>query len=247
MNYIETISKLSIPTQEQINRFTAYLLDIHSWYKHIPLIKGSVFTVYIEPDLNREYPTNHPKLPFGNTKEGYQQAFGHLSYQYYIGQICYQDFRYKFIDGKRVELGVTKIPEAYKLKWSIKLFPYCHIDFEEGISLFEEDIRILQNNGLHPQKDLLLTWYKSISKRNDYWNKKLNDEEREYLVLLDDHREIKEENDIPKRIFDYIKLERSVWDIEDRLRSIEEQKLSNSLKKLIDDFVTIKEQFANKE
>ena len=244
MKYIETIANLPLPTQPQIERFTTHVLTVHSWYKQIPLIAGSVFTVYLEPDLDREYPTQHPKLPYGNTKEGYQKAFGHLSYQYCMNQYCYQDFCDKIVKGKRIECEITEIPKAHKAKWSFNLYPYCHEEFEEGISLFEADIQLLENGGMHPQRELLLHWHKFLSQRNTYWENNLNDEDRDFLASMDGQEEAKAGEKFPQPIFDYIQLESAVWEIEEKLRLIEKEKLSHILEKLMTDVKQIKKELA---
>lgn len=240
MEYVETISKLPFPTQEQIVRFKEHILGVHSWYKLIPLIEGSIFTVYMEPDLDREYPTHHPKLPFGNTMEGYQKAFGHLAYQYCINKFYNQDYCNKIINGKRVEMEITQIPENHRVNWSFKLYPYCHFDFGEAITLFEEDIINLENGIPHPQRELLISWYKFLTQRNVYWYNNLNDKEKAYLLSIDNLLEVKNKKNIPETIFNYIELKRAVSEIEGKLRSIEELKIEMAIERLMTDFNKLK-------
>src|SRR4051794_32414614 len=38
------------PTAEQYQAFGAYLGEAHSWYKHLPLIGGRRFVVFVAPD-----------------------------------------------------------------------------------------------------------------------------------------------------------------------------------------------------
>jgi len=245
MNYVKSIAKLPVATREQKELFANHVLNVHSWYKHLPL-EGSVFTIYLEPDLDREYPSNHPKLPYGNTKEGYQKAFGHLSYQYCIKNYCYQDFCNKIINGKRVAIEKTKIPENYKLQWSFKLFPYCHVEFANVISIFENDIEALENNGYHPQKDLLIKLYKLLARIDDFWFDKLDDEERNFLKTFDYQLEVKEKNKLSKRILSCIKMEKEVLEIENKLRSEEQEKVEKTIDRVVDDLRKIKYELTNK-
>ena len=90
------------------------------------------------------------------------------------------------------------------------------------------------------QRAVILKLSKFVSQRNDYWENNLNDEDRYFFASIDYQREHKEEDDFPQHIFEYIKLERTVWEIGDKLRLIEKQKLSNAIEKLISDFKKIK-------
>ena len=36
MNYPELVATLPVPTPEQTARFAEYVVDNHSWYKHLP-------------------------------------------------------------------------------------------------------------------------------------------------------------------------------------------------------------------
>ena len=149
------------------------------------------------------------------------------------------------IDGERVQIEITAIPVDYKSRWSCTLYPYCHVEFEEAISLFEDDIEELENTGDHPQKELLIEWKKLRTQREEYWYNILNDEEKDFLISIDDQREEIENEEFPPRIFEYIKLQRAVWKIADKLRDVEERKLSIALETLVEDFMEIKSQFSN--
>jgi len=239
MEYVEKILNLPVPTQEQVKRFKEYLLDVHSWYKHISLIEGGTFVIYLEPDLDREYPTRHPKLPFGNTKEGYQKAFGHLHYQYRINDFWYQDFKNKIINGKRIECDLTKIPKAYKNNWSFKLYPYCHYNIEESFRSFDKVFIKIENRTDIPNAELLNQWKKHIVIKNNIWNNLLSKKESDFLVSFNDngYENIKK---LQKNVYEYIISEREQYKIENELRNLEENKLDNVLNKLIFDMKKMK-------
>ena len=38
------------PTPEQYREFGDYLCEAHSWYKHLPLMTGRRFVVFVAPD-----------------------------------------------------------------------------------------------------------------------------------------------------------------------------------------------------
>jgi hypothetical protein len=74
------IRALPLPSREQHQAFVEHLRDVHSWYKHLPLLTGGKFVVFLAPDAGEGYPSQHPHLCYGNTIEGYRRAFGYLDY-----------------------------------------------------------------------------------------------------------------------------------------------------------------------
>ncbi|GAA5504573.1 hypothetical protein Rcae01_00012 [Novipirellula caenicola] len=57
------------------------MLTVHRWYKHLSLFGGE-FVVFLSPHLGVGYPNEYPRLPNGNTLDGYRFAFGTLDYIY---------------------------------------------------------------------------------------------------------------------------------------------------------------------
>jgi hypothetical protein len=68
--YLEIVSQLSLPTVEQTQAFTDYVVGAHSWYKHLPLLPpGAPFTFYLDPNAGRQISerwtrAEHPGGPF---------------------------------------------------------------------------------------------------------------------------------------------------------------------------------------
>lgn len=92
MTYQREIANLPIPSNEQIEWFKKHLLNIHSWYKLLSLQSGNQFVVFIEPDLDKSYTTNHVIYPWNvNTKDQYLRAYGHLSYMWLDNDVWNQD------------------------------------------------------------------------------------------------------------------------------------------------------------
>jgi hypothetical protein len=56
------------PTDDQYKAFVVHLTDVHSWYKHLPLMEGGEFIVFLDIDAGKNYPSLHPKLPLGINK-----------------------------------------------------------------------------------------------------------------------------------------------------------------------------------
>lgn len=72
---------LPLPTDAQWDAFIEHILTVHSWYKALPLF-GARFAVFLSPHAGVGYPSENPKLPYGNTVDGYRKAFGYLDYIY---------------------------------------------------------------------------------------------------------------------------------------------------------------------
>ena len=223
-----------------MERFATHVLEAHSWFKHLPLVEGGRFTIYLEPDLDRNYPTQHPKLPFGNHPAGYEKAFGHLAYQYCIQGVCEQDHGDKPMGDQLVKSGLTEIPEPHKSTWSFTLYPYCHYEFSEVLSLFENDLQTLKQGGQHPQRGLLLDWVAQLEKRNDRWYNGLTEAERELLIDLEDEEGPTKLESVSPPARDFFHLQEAVWDIENRLRSTEEEKVFVALNRLLLDHEQLK-------
>ena len=69
------------PTDAQWDAFIEHIFTVHSWYKALPLF-GARFAVFLSPHAGVGYPREYPKLPHGNTVDGYRNAFGYLDYIY---------------------------------------------------------------------------------------------------------------------------------------------------------------------
>jgi hypothetical protein len=53
--YQELISQIVLPTHEQTMRFVDYVINAHSWYKHLPLFPpGATFLFYFDPNAGRK-------------------------------------------------------------------------------------------------------------------------------------------------------------------------------------------------
>lgn len=231
MTYQSEITNIPIPSSEQIEQFKKHLLTIHSWYKHLSIELGNNFVIFLEPDLDRNYTTKQVMYPWNvNTKEQYLKAYGHLSYMWYDSNIWNQD------GGK----ARTNIPSYLIDKWSVKLYPYCHEEFDEAISL----LRVLLNSEKKkqiPNYKKLVMLENKITIRDHYWNNKLNDAEREMLASIDDDASDFELKKLSYSAQKYNQLVRQVWPILTALKSIEEKKIDVTIHLLLEDVKKIKQ------
>lgn len=225
--------KIPLPSPEQIQRFKEHVVSVHSWYKHLPLMEGGLFVVYLEEDLDREYPTQHPKLPFGNTKEGYEQAFGNLCYMYFIRNYWYLPYNTKIVEGKRVEITKPEFSDEYMKLCSFTLYPFCHRGFEEIYNLHKDTLDAIAAGAYHPESDLLLKWrkeYLSIEEANYRYFGLLESK----LLWAEEIKGMKiEEEDIPERLRPYWASKRRRYDYLTELRKREEKKVEDAIHNLI--------------
>ena len=109
------IRSLPVPSPEQQQRFVNHLRFVHSWYRHIPLFEPVTFVVFLAPQAGRWYASEHPRLPFGNSMEEYQQAFGLLDYMW-------KSYGHWDRDGGEP----MKLPVEFPEGCYFKLFPYVY-------------------------------------------------------------------------------------------------------------------------
>lgn len=225
VEYLEEIRSITLPTEDQIKNFVTYITNAHSWYKHLPLQTGSSFVLFFEPDLDRKYPTNRQLFPhFCEDKTDYFKQFGHLSFMWLNDSEWQQDF------------GPCRknIPTELKKVCSLTLFPYCHYDFENAISLFKLDFQKMQQGYFYPHSDLLLKWREKFNQLNHIWENNLNETERNFLTS---HDFPFESEDLIKQVTPninfYSVIELEVIAFEEQLRTFEIQKIKQTINKLI--------------
>jgi hypothetical protein len=105
MEYGDLIRGLPRPTADHYRAFAKFLRGAHSWYKHLPLMTGGEFVVFLAPDAGTgnkvaapdpaggyrlvtppdspEFTEVNPRLHYAwTTTKEYRQRFGYLDYQY---------------------------------------------------------------------------------------------------------------------------------------------------------------------
>ncbi|WP_028973680.1 hypothetical protein [Spirochaeta cellobiosiphila] len=105
-------------SSKQILAFVDHLSNVHSWYKHIPLLEGMRFVVFINREAGRFYPKEYPVLKWGNDQQSYTKQFGCLDYVYTSDQIHYYHDAGVYNTYDQV-LGIEE-------KYELILYPYVH-------------------------------------------------------------------------------------------------------------------------
>lgn len=215
---------------EQAERFVEHLTCCHRWYKHIPVLEGSEFIIVIDPDAGINYPTEHPRLPFGNTQEGYQKAFGRLNYFYCFGSddTYHSDCRYSsdliFESFRRHD-----IVRRFELHQPCRLFPYIAWEFDDVLSVWSEGIDRIIRGFEHERGGELIRLRDAILQRDGFWRNEMSDAEREQFV---DEYEQYDDESLTVNIRQYKRLEDAVLEIQQKLRAGELEKMRQAVKTL---------------
>jgi hypothetical protein len=141
------MSSLPEPTPDQQRRFVEHVSKAHSWYKHIPLLTGGRFVVFLASDAGEDYATQHPALPYGNDTAGYRRAFGHLDYMRALrGKCFYRD------------TPTVLLPEDYIEEYSFVVYPYVKDTYHQPSCWHPEAIDLLRSGAYHPERARVLEW-----------------------------------------------------------------------------------------
>jgi hypothetical protein len=146
------IRALPLPSREQHQAFVEHLRDVHSWYKHLPLLTGGKFIVFLAPDAGEGYPSQHPHLRYGNTVEGYRRAFGYLDYMWSVeGSSFDRDVHGGVFEPEKVVLPSNLIEQC-----EFTLYPY--VSNEQYWCVHEDAIDSLRAGTVHPARTQILEW-----------------------------------------------------------------------------------------
>jgi hypothetical protein len=144
---LEEMRSLPEPTPDQRRRFVKHISNAHSWYKHLPLLTGGRFVVFLASDAGEGYPLCHPTLPYGNDTAGYHRAFGHLDYMYAHDSKCFLK-----------DMPTLLFPENYIIEYSFVVYPYVKNTYYEPSWFHPEAISQLRSGAYHPERERVLEW-----------------------------------------------------------------------------------------
>ena len=209
------LRSLPRPTDEQYAAFAAHLGSAHSWYKHLPLMSGGQFVVFLAPDsgIGRlvarlegagyqlvtppEVPVfteANPRLHYSwKTSEEYRRRFGYLDYAYRT----HADGTF----GRDVGGPMCLPAEIWEL-CTFTLFPYVAGDSgRDSVNwMHKEAIERLRSGEVHPQRETVLESAQLSNAHDEAWSG-LTDAEREILLALE--REEAEKPQTTPAINDY--------------------------------------------
>jgi hypothetical protein len=196
------VRALPKPNSSQWQAFEKHLVTVHSWYKHLPLLSGGEFIVFLTPDAGEDYPTQHPRLPIENTVEGYRLAFGHLDYMWRIPP------RKAFERDGHSRSTVPSLDDELMKAGLFHLYPYISEEFYW--SVHEEAVAGIRNGAQHSQAAEILNAYEADSQLEEAWEN-LTDAERDTVDSIhdkdDDREAVLQKSLLSASILDYLKLQ----------------------------------------
>jgi hypothetical protein len=242
------------PTTEQYQAFADYLCEAHSWYKHLPLMGGRRFVVFVAPDagigclvavLNSpdpktatsyklvtpkegpEFTDAHPRLHYGwRTTNEYRRRFGYLDY---MCRTCPEE-PYARDAGSPVRL-----PDQLEERCGFQLYPYVSATFSEAViwSIHSEAIEQLRDGTIHPAREEVLELAKLAQAIEVAWHG-LRDPEQLW-VLSDRPNGEKSKPEKPSvDLLRYLELDGKLEAVSDSLQAKEADKIRRGLAALDD-------------
>jgi hypothetical protein len=169
--------RLLRPTREQYEAFGKYIREAHSWYKHLPLMAGTQFAVFVAPDAGvgrlvarqntvrpdgtlefsietppegSEFTEDNPRLHYGwQTTKEYRLRFGYLDY----GRREEPSGPYYRDAGPSVQL-----PVELEERCAFRLYPYASEYFVEAViwDIHSAALEQMRHGSPHPAREQVL-------------------------------------------------------------------------------------------
>ncbi len=214
---------MELPTETQVDEFIHHIWNVHSWYKHISLIRGARFVVFLSSDSGVNYPSKHPALKFGNNVEGYRKQFGHLDYAYsYDNQIFHRD--------GTVMLSREEI-DSIAIRDEFVLYPYVHSEIYW--SVHKEDLTRIKDGAEHPHSKKLIE-LQELELECVFLGEDMPEDDFDYcLDVIEGDEEYESGKNIHPMAHCYILKKQRQFEIWESLQSLERIKVKLSLNKLM--------------
>lgn len=188
------------PTIDQYKAFAEHLCDAHSWYKHLPLLEGRKFVVFINlsagtgqriiiPDENNpetftmqippegdNYTDENPRLHYAwKTTQEYRKKFGFLHY------IDYDENTDNILNDENI---ISRLPSTLIERCSFTLYPYVSAGyFHEAVhyECHQDAIDQIRNGFNHPCQEQVLR-FKDISSVMYDLEEEMNSGEQKWVL-----------------------------------------------------------------
>jgi hypothetical protein len=179
------LRSLPQPTAKQYGAFAAHIADAHSWYKHLPLLTGGRFVVFLAPDsgigrlvariegsaLHLETPPEGPVFTEANprlhyswkTSDEYRRRFGFLEYA--------RRTREGGAFGRDVG-GPLELPAEVWERCTFTLYPYVSSGDRGREAVrwaHEEAVQQLRDGAPHPRREAVLEWARLAEEYHAAW------------------------------------------------------------------------------
>lgn len=243
------------PTQEQYHAFVEHLCEAHSWYKHLPLQKGTRFVVFLAPDAGSgrisfvaegfngampiikmqdippeeaDFTEAHPRLHHTwKTTNEYRKRFGYLDYMFQINMD-----RFDARDAGPLVTLTAEIEQAC----SFELYPYVSSGFADSLNwgIHTEALRALSQGAEHPARKRVLELAYFVHKKEAVWER-LDDHEQRLAFADDDVTEREAAKSV--KVQQFRSLRNISEEISKSLQELELVKIRRALSAL-DDIIT---------
>jgi hypothetical protein len=191
------LRSLPQPSDEQYREFAKHVGEAHSWYKHLPLLTGGQFVVFLAPDsalgnlvLRLDDPGHrlvpppegplfteaNPRLHYSwKTTEEYRRRFGYLDYACRTRE----DARFGRDAG-----GEMALPAALRERCTFTLFAYVAGNGIDSVRwAHQEAVEKLRVGGAHPQREAVLEWAR-LAEAEYGARRRLTDAEHKIVLRL---------------------------------------------------------------
>jgi len=173
-----------VPALGQRHEFVAHVCWAHSWYKHLSLLRGAEFVVFLDAEAGVGFTEENPRHHYSwRTTEEYRRRFGFLNFQWRDAPDAPWD--------REGSGSPARLPDELTRRCSFTLFPYVSTDFNalEAISytFHQDDLTVIRQLPDRPDRERLMAW--DVASRALEENEQLNDEEFRLLTELQDQPE----------------------------------------------------------
>jgi hypothetical protein len=240
------------PTAEQYRSFGEYLCEAHSWYKHLPLMRGRRFVVFVAPDAGigrlvavlhgaspetateytlvtppegPEFTDAHPRLHYGwQTTAEYRRRFGYLDYMR----------RQSTEDPYARDAGpALRLPDQVEERCGFVLYPYVSATFAEAVTwgIHSEAIGQLRYGAAHPAREQVLELACLAEALRTAWNA-LGDSYQDWVLSRRTKQDKPNQGEASAELLRYFELDDSVTAVAALLRAKEAEKIQRALAEL---------------
>lgn len=237
------------PTPEQYREFGDYLCRAHSWYKHLPLMAGRRFVVFVAPDAGigrlvavlhgtspeaatgyslvapaegPEFTDQHPRLHYGwKTTAEYRRRFGYLDY------MSRPDPEGSYV---RDAGPPVQLPIDVEERCGFVLYPYVSGEFAEAISwnVHEEALQQLQAGACHLARWRVLELASLTNAHRAAWSA-LDDSEREWVAACNSDAAKSTRGSASAAFRKYLDFEERIEEVSVSLQTQEAEKIRQAL------------------
>jgi hypothetical protein len=178
------LRSLPRPTDEQFDAFADHIGEAHSWYKHLPLLTGRQFVVFLAPDsgigrlvaridgsgIQLVTPAEGPVF----TEENPRLHYSWKTSEEYRGRFGYLDYASRGHDGTlhRDVGGPRELPQEIRDRCTFTLYPYVSGGDagRDAVSwAHEEEVERLRAGAPHPLRETILEWARLAREHGEAW------------------------------------------------------------------------------